>query len=108
MPKAQVTITREIIPDEHPDASYLEQEDMGFEYRLAAYRRGEFGFVGVRARAEIRTPYGQDWIVAHISSPGLWGIEDDSGEDYFNEVYEEEKQTLLGMLDDIKNFELVY
>jgi hypothetical protein len=105
MPKAQVIITREIVPDDSPDPSYLEQD--GWQGRLAAYRQGEFGFVGVRAVAEIKIPHGADWIVSRVSSPGLWGIEDDSGEGYFREVFQEERKTLIDMLESLKDFEII-
>lgn len=105
MPKAQVIITREIVPDDSPDASYLEQD--GWQERLAAYQRGEFGFVGVRAVAQIKIPYGADWIISKVTSPGLWGIEDDSGDAYFSEVFQEERKTLVDMLESLKDFEIV-
>ena len=83
--------------DDSPDASWLEQE--GWEDRLAQYQAGEFGFIGVQATAELKIPCGHDsWIVQHITSPGLWGIEDDSGEDYIREVAAEEVETLRDML----------
>src|SRR5947207_1836146 len=105
MDNAKVTIMREIVEDENPDASYLEQDD--WEERLAQYRAGDFHFVGVRAVAEIQVPYGPDFIVTKLESPGLWGIERDSGEDYFEEVFQEEKSTLLDMLDSLHTYEVV-
>ena len=99
-----IVISREIVPDEHHDASYLEQE--GFEERLAAYRRGAFGFVGVRAVAEIRRPHGAGWIISKMRSPGLWSIEADSSESYFNEVYAEEVETLEDMLSSLRSFDV--
>lgn len=105
MAKAQVRITREIVADCDGDGSYLEQE--GFEERLAAYRNGDFGFVGVRAKAEISVPYGADFIVTHISSPGLWSIENDSGDDYFEEVFKEERAQLIEMLESLRDYALV-
>jgi hypothetical protein len=94
--RPKITITREIAPDENPDASYLEQTN--FEERRAEYDAGYFDFVGVRAVAEIEVPYGQGWIVTTIESPGLWGIDPDSGEDYFAEVFDQERETLVEML----------
>lgn len=91
-------ITIRVVPDESPDASYLEQEDMGFEERLEAYRAGEFGFVGVLVRAEVKIPYGHDWIMTHVDSPGLWGIKNDSGDDYFRSVADDELDILRDML----------
>lgn len=89
-------VRMEIIPDGDPDPSYLEQE--GFEDRLAAYQSGEFSFVGVRAVAEILLSSG---ILQSIESPGLWGVEDDSGDDYFRSVFEEELSTLRSMLNEL-------
>lgn len=102
--RAQIEIRRELVPDLDPDTSYLEQE--GWEDRLDQYRRGVFLFCGVRAVATIAIPYGHDWITTEISSPGLWGIEDDSGEDYLNEVFEEERRILIDMLDSMSDYEI--
>lgn len=89
---------RQVIPDSSPDPSYLEQE--GFEDRLAEYRRGEFGYVGVRASVEVQIPNRNlGYYVQRFESPGLWGIESDSGEDYFNEVFIEEEAILADMLE---------
>ena len=90
---------RKLIPDECPDASYLEQE--GFEDRLEQYRQGAFEFVGIRAAVELPIPYGKDRILAKIESPGLWGIESDSGEDYFDSVFQEEISILTDMLTEL-------
>lgn len=89
----------EVIPDEDPDPSYLEQEE--FEDRREAYARGDFAYVGVRACAEIRfeTERG-GWISGPIvKSPGLWGVESDSGEDYIRSVAEDEAGELADMLE---------
>lgn len=91
---------RQVIPETSPDASYLEQE--GFEDRLAEYRRGDFHFVGVRAAIELQIPNrNQGYYIQRLESPGLWGIESDSGEDYFNEVFIEEKAILADMLEEL-------
>lgn len=97
-----VTISRtdfemQVIPDESPDPSYLDQE--GFEDRKAEYERGDFRFIGIRAVATVRIPYGSDHIESTIESPGLWGIESDSDEDYLRSVFDEESQVLAKMLD---------
>lgn len=87
---------RQIVPDECPDPSYLEQE--GFEDLREQYRQGDFDFVGVRAAVELPIPYGKDRILTRIESPGLWGIESDSGENYFDSVFQEESAVLADML----------
>lgn len=106
--KKRITVSRqdfemqEII-DESPDASYLEQEGMGFEDRLAAYERGDFHFVGIRASVEIEIPHGTDGtrILQTITSPGLWGIESDSGDTYMQEVFRDECDILADMLKEL-------
>lgn len=87
---------RRLVPDDCPDTSYLEQE--GFEDRLAEYRQGDFGFIGVRAAVELPIPYGADRILVTIESPGLWGVESDSDEDYLDSIFQEECETLADML----------
>ena len=90
---------RRIVPDDCPDASYLEQE--GFADRLEQYRQGAFDFVGVRAAIELPIPFGKDRILTRIESPGLWGIESDSGEDYLDSVFQEESAILANMLTEL-------
>ena len=59
--------------------------------RMEALNRGDFSFIGITAEAEIQTSdAGKYWLCNYISSGGLWGIESDSGEDYFKEVAENE------------------
>ena len=90
---------RRLVPADCPDTSYLEQE--GFEDRLAEYRQGDFGFIGVRAAVELPIPYGADRILVTIESPGLWGVESDSDEDYLDSVFQEECETLADMLTEL-------
>ena len=89
-------------PDEYPDVSYLEQD---FEKeRLAQYNNGEFYFVGIYAVAEVLTPCGIDsgnntcYIINHIRSGGLYGIESDIDEDYKKEVQQQELSVLSDIL----------
>ena len=60
--------------------------------------KGEFEFVGIRAAVELPIPFGKDRILTRIESPGLWGIESDSGEDYLESVFQEESNILADML----------
>lgn len=112
MPRAiKLVISREIIPDDDADLSYLEQDysdcppDEAAQYREGdAQRLRDYGntwsMIGVRAKGELQIPYGPGgtYILQTIHSPGVWGVEDDSGEEYLNELYAEEKATLLSML----------
>jgi hypothetical protein len=89
--------------DAHPndylfqDPQYREQD----QARLKAWRNDEWHFVGIRAKATIKIPHGSNpecWITSDLSSPGLWGVESDSGDEYFQQVYQEERDELLQML----------
>jgi hypothetical protein len=85
--------------DQDPDTSYLEQD--GFEDRLDQFKRDVFTFVGVRADAEVCISdcrQNGNSLIQEISSGGLWGIESDSGADYFAEVEQEQLQELRGQL----------
>jgi len=87
------------------DPAYRRQD----EARLKAWRNDEWHFVGIRARATIKIPHGSNpecWITTELVSPGLWGIESDSGAEYFEQVYQDERQILLGMLDSLKTSEI--
>lgn len=128
MSRAQVTITMECAQDDRGDrpddndedfwpskdpdaADYVFSENYETQMELAqermnAWRNGEWEYIGVRAVADIKVPYGRDWITTRIKSPGLWGIESDAGADYLAEVFEEEKATLFEMLASLKEFEL--
>ena len=87
------------------DPDYREQDDA----RLSSWHNDEWHFVGIRARATIKIPYGinpECWISAELLSPGLWGIESDSGDDYFRQVYQEERDVLIDMFASLKTFEV--
>ena len=78
--------------DPDADASYLEQDE--FEDRAAAHDRGEFDFVGVRAEADVLI----DGIPQTLASAGLYGIESDSEDEYFEEIFVQEWTALRGVL----------
>jgi hypothetical protein len=61
--------------------------------------RGDWSYVGVRAAVDI--PLSETQTAIRIESPGLWGIESDSGEDYFDSVFQEECDSLVGMLEEL-------
>ena len=93
------TIEVQQLPDFDADTSYLEQED--FAERFEEYQNGAFGFVGIRASATIKIPSGSGYILQTITSPGLWGIEDDSDATYLKDVAREEFATLKNMLESL-------
>lgn len=96
----------EIVPDDDPDLSWLDQTDDqmgdGFEQsareRIAAYNNGEWSMVGV-----VVTLYGerdgmQRWEHEEIAKASLWGIESDSEPSYFQEVANDLLASDLGSL----------
>jgi len=70
--------------------------------RHDAYVRGVWHMVGVIARAVVSVPIGGGSFATYtLESPGLWGVESDSGEEYLNEIFEEEKRALLAAMHEI-------
>ena len=94
--------------DEWPDLSYLDQfknsqdpeEQKHYiqdQERKRQYKAGYWNFIGIQAQAtiQIEHPGTPKCYTCHtITSPGLWGIESNSGNDYFMEVAEEEVDAL--------------
>lgn len=79
------SITVSVIDDPEGDSSYLSQtEDAD---RLAALQRGDWGYVGVRATADV-TMTGS--VMQGINSGGVWSVESDSGIDHLQKIAEEE------------------
>jgi hypothetical protein len=86
------SITAKQIFDPFPDVSYLESE--AFQERRQQYDNGDFGFIGIRAEAEIVVA----GVCHTITSGGLWGIESDSTPDYLSEIGQEEIEQLQEIL----------
>ena len=90
-PPAELQTIRVLVEhDPDPDASFLDQD----EDRKAQFERGEFGFVGVRAVADVVI----EGTVQTLTSGGLWGVESDSGEEYLVSVAVEEYEQLRRVL----------
>ena len=88
-----LSIKVEIIADDDPDASYLEQD--AFKDRLEQYKNGVFYFVGVRTTAEI---VDSNSVIQYVSGGSLWNIEsdDESGiETYKSELLLDLEKTLI-------------
>ena len=67
--------------------------------RIAAFNNEDWSFVGIVAKATLHIPIdGSSFRLLTVESAGLWGIESDSGEAYFNEIFEDEKTELLSEL----------
>jgi hypothetical protein len=113
--KSRIEAVRaEILWDHNPDVSWLEQsyEDVPDDAererylaqdaeRLAKFHAGDWWMVGVRLAADIEVP--EEKMSEHdfrqaqtltITTPGTWGVESDSGEDYFRELAGDELDML--------------
>lgn len=105
----------EVVPDEDPDLSYLEQDYRDAppaereryqeqdRERLAAYREGEWSMAGVRLAAEIT--YDREGYIdspLELRSAGVWGIESDSGRAYFVETARSQDDDLRGQLEALR------
>lgn len=120
--KVTVTFSSEEMEDSDGDTSWLTQEYSDVAdpaerakckeqdaQRLAAYRRGDWHFVGIRAKAMIRVDHdnsGQRYSYFHeLHSPGLYGIESDSSAEYFAEVFKDECAQLRSDIEAMKDAE---
>jgi len=75
------------------DPEYREQD----QERLDAFNRGDWRMVGVRAEVEITIA----GTVQTIRTPGVWAVESDSGQSYFNDLGTQEYAELLAILAEI-------
>jgi hypothetical protein len=66
--------------------------------REQAYYSGEWNYIGIKARAIIIVIRMNCGTIYTLESSGLYGIESDSGEEYLNEVFESEKDSLIKYL----------
>lgn len=104
-----VTFERITVDDESSGSFYardvrdvlrkLRENDEGMTLsRAQAFARDEWRYIGVQARAHIHIIQNGAGTYYTLTSAGLWGIESDSGEDYLNEVFDEEKNALTADL----------
>lgn len=94
-------------PSQDPDAAgYVGEVDQAefdrlhseAQERMDAFHAGDWEYIGVIAVARVYVPIGGGSYTIHeFRSAGLWGIESDAG-DYLNEVYADEKASLLDNL----------
>lgn len=120
--KVTVTFSRETMDDCDGDISYLQQEYSDLiddaerarykaedAKRVAAYHNGDWHFVGIRAKAMIRIDHengNQRYSYFHeLTSCGIFGIESDSDESYFAEVYADECAQLKADIEAMKDAE---
>lgn len=117
--KVTVTFKREEVDEDSPDLSYLEQsydsDVLNLEERdmyrkrdaerIAAYFRGDWRVIGIRAVAIIWVDHGSYKTQYTMESAGLWGIESDNGEDYLNDVYMDQCLELRADIEAMKQAE---
>ena len=82
--------------DESPDTSWL--DDASGRERLVAFREGTWHLIGIQASATVLIPLGGHFVTQTVTSPGLFGIESDSDEDYLDQVFADECASLAAML----------
>ena len=63
--------------------------------RMEAGMRGDWCLIGIEAEAEVQ--FTGD-LVQRLTSGGLWGIESDAGEEYFETIQQEQLEELEGEL----------
>ena len=63
-------------------------------------------YFGVKAKITLRIPFGQDFILVPIETPGLWGIDSNEDDPYLDEVFEEEKETLIQILNELSGIKV--
>ena len=76
----------------------VSRKDFEMVRKVDEYHRGHGHMLGIGAKVDLKIRNGDYFILQTIRSPMLWGIESDSDEDYFDEIYQEECQTLEQML----------
>lgn len=79
--------------DEYPDISWMDDET-----RLDAFYEGAWHMMGIQASATFLIPLNGHYVTQTVTSPGLWGIESDSDEDYLDQVFTDECVNLTEML----------
>jgi len=100
-----LSIKRVDMDDMDPVLSHLDQfkdskdpEEQKYykenQKRLALFHEGYLTMIGIKAQAEIIV----NGVIQRISSGGIWGIESDSGQSFFDEVYKEQLSTLRDIL----------
>jgi hypothetical protein len=86
--------------DDDPDLSCLEEE--GEEERKTAFEAGEWVYVGIYAEVWVWVPLKDGTRVRqHLQTPGVWGIEDDAGEDFFQEIFADQCDVLAEIIEQL-------
>lgn len=85
-------------PDPHDNPKSKLFQDKRYrkadQKRLNAWRAGAWRYVGIRAQATCLIVRNRVGTTYTLLSPGLWGVESDSGEAYLASIYVDEIATL--------------
>jgi hypothetical protein len=101
-----VTFERVTLADDCLDAPHQRDEGMSTD-READYYAGKWEYIGIMARAVVRVVRNGNGTIYVLESAGLFGIESDSGDECLNEVFQEEKNSLLADLKFIGHTEII-
>ncbi len=99
-----VKFKRKIEADDTSPLDWMDRDNPDDAKRIKDYDRDLWSFVGIVARASILVVRNGRGTYYHLDSAGLYGIESDSGEEYLNEVYQDQKDELLADLALFGNF----
>ena len=67
--------------------------------RAESYNAGDWWMIRVAATVTILIPVGDVQVIHTVTTPGLYGVESDSGDDYIASVYADECDVLVAMLE---------
>jgi hypothetical protein len=75
--------------------------------QIKAFHAGDWSYIGIRAQARCMIVANGIGTYVNIDSPGIWGVESNSGDDYLAELYREECEQLKSMLAAMTNPQFV-
>ena len=80
-----------------PPERFAEELDKAHA-RMRGFELGAWEYIGVRARALCLVVRDRVGTLINIDSPGVWGVESDSGEEHIKGIYEDEISQLQDIL----------
>jgi len=91
---------------------YARQQRYADFRRMESLQRGDFDFIGIIAKCEVKYSIGNNnYRLEHFTSGGLWGIESDSEQKYIDDIEREQLQDLKEHLQtfniNVKNFDKI-
>ena len=96
-----ITITYHLRTEPDSDTQ-PDQFDCYSQEDIERFRNDDWYFIAVFAVATIAHKIGEITTEYHVSSSGLYGIDSNSGDEYINEVFKEQKEELESLFLAIK------